>query len=1075
MAVCDCPHQPPACCQQQTSGVQVHVTGRRGLPDVGRVTIPNSNSPFRQNPKGLLLFRGKPLLQQGFAKNKDKLNITLKPQKAQLTFSEQFKVECIEGSAISESVFNAAIDFIEDTGLWECHEALNLEVRREWKTRKPHNFDTLAVFRNEDGTIWHSKAKNPFIDFDGRARRYQARRGNGSRLFLPAVPVGTWIRIAERHGLEESLPDWVRNASPDAQSSGIGGFSFWDWVRQTNCPIVITEGGKKSMALLTLGYAAVAVYGINAGYGVRIDGTECAPFLIPDLKRFTATPRQFTIAFDQDTNNGTRRKVFAAQMKMGRLLDAEKGAVKITRWEPDLGKGIDDAIANIGGAAVETIISSAAPLTKVSIKGRLKGRLSVERVTNRIDSLDFASATKCLDLPDHGIVGLVGAKGTGKTEAQNELLKNESKVMSITFRIGLGRTLSMKLDLIYVDDCSRVNGRLMGPDGYADRIALCINSVLKVKPEDIEGGTLNLDEVEQVLKHLVCSKTCQKERANIIRQLTALCQAARKIVVADADLSDRALDFLAEISGKPITAIVHNKAARKGFAVDRIVSTSRSAIDALLFEALENGERCLAHVDDKGETLLEALVRRFPSKKFLLINSLTINTKEVQEFLRNPENSSYDAVIASPSLGTGWSLVAPIFDRVFGIFSGNSIGPDDMAQALSRCRLPVPRTVWCVEKGRNYHPKFSSSSPTRIVKELRENLSENFQQLHELNGDLNVATAQMDYGHPALKLWAQYIGDRNVVQANLGLELDIRLENEGNIITRVGTLPSLPAKESMAIARVVVEDRRQTQTVEAPIVEIDVAREMAESNLSPADALIVERAEIVDFLCIEPSLLTSGDVGTFDSAKRSAVQKLERTLSPGLAESFDRKSLADHGTETIITPFDLKTTTAETKMRELLGLKDLVLGNGTWTEESLKEAGFGRAVRQNAQHIKRTLGVTVSKKASLCEIMGRLVSQLGLKTEQVGKTHSGKRTYGFEQENYEKVMSLTGRRAKRFGWADSAPPHRILLRETIGGGGAAETFTEQGVEAISEITPITRKDGSGIVQNLTVHTDLYGF
>jgi hypothetical protein len=1003
------------------------------------------------------------------------MNISLKTPKAQLTFSEKFKVECIEGSGISESVYNAAIDFIEDTGRWECHEALNLEVRREWKTRKPHNFDTLAVFRNEDGSIWHSKAKNPLIDFDGKVRRYQAPAGNGSRLFMPSVTVGVWVSIARRHGLEDSLPEWVRKAPSDAKSCGLGASSFWAWVCETNCPLIVTEGGKKSMALLSLGYAAVAVYGINAGYGVRIEGVECAPFLLPDLKAFTTKPRQFTIAFDQDANSGTRRRVFAAQMKMGRLLEAEKGQVKVTRWDPNLGKGVDDAIVNIGGDAVGRIIESAAPLVKISIGGRLRGRLSDERITNRIDSLDFASAIKGLDLPDHGILGLVGAKGTGKTEAQKELLKDEPRVVSISFRIALGRALAGTLDLVYVDDCSRVNGRLIGPDGYADRIALVINSILKIKPEDLEGGVLNIDEAEQVLKHLTCSTTCQSDRANLLRHLELLCQAARKIVVADADLSDRSLDFLTAISGKPITAIVHNKAARPGFAVRWLVSTSRSTIDAELFEAIERKERCLVHVDDKGEALYEALTKKFLSEKFLLINSLTINAKEVQEFLLNPKDSSYTAVIASPSLGTGWSLVAPIFDRVFGIFSGNSIGPDDMAQALSRCRLPVPRTVWCVEKSGNYHSKFSSSSPTRIAKDLKENLSENFRQLHELNGDLNVAISQMDYGHPALKLWAQYVGDRNVVQANLGLELEVRLGNEGNIITRVGALPSPPAKESLEIASVVVEERRQAQTVEAPIVEVDVARKMAEGNLSPVDALIVERAEIVDFLCIEPSLLTTEAVGDYQSPARNAIQKLERTLVTGLAESCDRKSLVDQGAEPIIVPFDIKTTTAETKMRELLGLKELILENGTWTEESLKEAGFGRAVRQNAQHIKRTLGVTISKKASLCEIMGRLVSQIGMKTEQVGKTHSGKRTYGLEQENYKKVMELTGRRAKRFGWADSAPPPPILLRENIGGGGAAETFTPKGVEAISEITLFSRNDGSEIAQNLTVCTDLSGF
>jgi hypothetical protein len=33
-----------------------------------------NNSPFGENPKGLLLYRGKPLLQQGFDKKKAQVN-----------------------------------------------------------------------------------------------------------------------------------------------------------------------------------------------------------------------------------------------------------------------------------------------------------------------------------------------------------------------------------------------------------------------------------------------------------------------------------------------------------------------------------------------------------------------------------------------------------------------------------------------------------------------------------------------------------------------------------------------------------------------------------------------------------------------------------------------------------------------------------------------------------------------------------------------------------------------------------------------------------------------------------------
>ncbi|WP_442946466.1 DUF3854 domain-containing protein, partial [Nostoc sp. 'Peltigera membranacea cyanobiont' 213] len=85
---------------------------------------------------------------------------------------------------------------------------------------------------------------------------------------------------------------------------------FWHWVWQHNVPVTIVEGVKKAGALLTAGYAAIAIPGVNAGYRTPTDeyGTAIGkPNLIPDLKHFATEGRHVNICFDSDTKpNGTK-------------------------------------------------------------------------------------------------------------------------------------------------------------------------------------------------------------------------------------------------------------------------------------------------------------------------------------------------------------------------------------------------------------------------------------------------------------------------------------------------------------------------------------------------------------------------------------------------------------------------------------------------------------------------------------------------------------------------------------------------------------------------------------------------
>ena len=164
----------------------------------------------------------------------------------------RFRSECLTESGITADLYAAAIDFVEDKGKWETHEALDLPVTRFWQSRAPHNFGTLAIFKNEDGSIWQGKPEIPITGKSGKPQRYQTPRNQGSRAYLPPISPDIRKQISTRYRVE-------------VPTTG----SFWDWLSDhPELEIILTEGGKKALSLLSQGYIAIAVYGVNAGYRV---------------------------------------------------------------------------------------------------------------------------------------------------------------------------------------------------------------------------------------------------------------------------------------------------------------------------------------------------------------------------------------------------------------------------------------------------------------------------------------------------------------------------------------------------------------------------------------------------------------------------------------------------------------------------------------------------------------------------------------------------------------------------------------------------------------------------------------
>ncbi len=158
--------------------------------------------------------------------------------------------------------------------------------------------------------------------------------------FLPQVSDRLAEQIYQKHGI---------NPTADERKSG-----FWFVVKQySQIPITITEGFKKTLSSLSQGEVTIGLTGVNHIYRSKDDHGNKLPQreLNPEVAIFASPEREFRFAYDQDTKPTTIVNVRRDMVRGIELLEAKGSQVKVLKWNPSDGKGLDDLIANQGASA----------------------------------------------------------------------------------------------------------------------------------------------------------------------------------------------------------------------------------------------------------------------------------------------------------------------------------------------------------------------------------------------------------------------------------------------------------------------------------------------------------------------------------------------------------------------------------------------------------------------------------------------------------------------------------------------------------------------------------------------------
>ena len=535
--------------------------------------------------------------------------------------------------------------------------------------------------------------------------KYEHPYKEPTRAFFLQVPLKTWRLVSRYCGIDIPYED-LENPH-----------GFWHWVWQRNVPIIIVEGAKKAACLLTAGYAAIAIPGVNAGYRTPKDefgDVIGKPSLIPDLKHFATKHRQIDICFDRDNKPETVQRVRTAIKRMGKLLAVEGCGVRVIDL-PRPEKGVDDFIVAQGEEAFEALYDKSETLDMWQVKlfTLLTSQPAISLNQKYLGQISIPETEK--------LIVLKSAKGTGKTEwLTGEVAKaheQNRRVLIITHRIQLGEALCNRFGVNYVTEVRDSDtGDLLG-------YGVCIDSLhqqsqARFNPNDWCNDTVIIDECDQVFWHLLNSGTeVAKRRVSVLKNLKLLIQNVLsspqgKIYLASADVSDCDVDYVLSLAGeikvKPFV-ILNNYQPQSGNCYSYEGNNPKDLIAALDRAIPEGGHHLLCCSAQKAKSkwgtqaLEERFRRKFPHLRILRIDSESVADPSHPAYgciaHLNEILTKYNLVIASPSLETGVSIdIKGHFSAVWGIFQGVQ-SANSVRQMLARVRETVDRHIWVRQRG----------------------------------------------------------------------------------------------------------------------------------------------------------------------------------------------------------------------------------------------------------------------------------------------------------------------------------------------------------------------------------------
>ena len=299
------------------------------------------------------------------------------------------------------------------------------------------------------------------------------------------------------------------------------------------------------------------------------------------------------------------------------------------------------------------------------------------------------------------MIAVQSEKGTGKTSNLfHALFKNDShNITSDTTMLFISsrRTFGIKLlgDLKEYD--FKLYSDIADQDIHAKRIICQLDSLGRLSRDTYDY--VIIDECESLARYITSSHFIKNPKSNmIVSHLEMRIEDAKKIIIMDADLSDRCMNYYKKIinqSDLDYQIIVNHY---KPFSEYTIISLTYNDWIRKVLETIGENKKIVIPMasNNKAKDLKTKIEQDYPDKKLLIIHKETDDHEKIKNLVNvNTTWNQYDVVIYTPSVCMGVSFDIPnTFDSIYAYGCENSLGSQEFCQMLHRVREPINKIIY---------------------------------------------------------------------------------------------------------------------------------------------------------------------------------------------------------------------------------------------------------------------------------------------------------------------------------------------------------------------------------------------
>lgn len=638
-----------------------------------------------------------------------------------------------------------------------------------------------------------------------------------------------------------------------------------------------------------------------------------------------------------------------------------------------------------------------------------------------------------------GVVFIKSPKGTGKTELlRHELQDDKKSTLLIGHRTALIRQSCERLGLeCYLDFSGPLTEK---------RLGVCVDSLHRLKwldpitPYQMQTREnlfqrIIIDESEQVLSHFLSDTIDATTRHDIFQIFCALLRHAKTVIALDADLGWLTFETLSKLA-QPTTAAKFKESTL-------IVNERKSASPIQIFESKDHligdlkqsvtdGRRIFVTSNSKKmvSSLHEAL-RDSGEVKSILVTSDTTAEDDVKTFIGDPADRalSYDAILTSPSLGTGVDITFPDraskIDVVYGFFEAGITTHFDCDQQIWRVRHPGAVRVWLSPRRFNFDTAQDVVKREIQQKQLYKSVLSTYDD--DLRPIYHTDDSLIDMA--ALARSQQLASKNNLKRNFIGMK-----RRHGHAIEFVDSDPIISAEGAnlKAVGSSLADTAYRQRLLSAPALDKDTFDEIKHRILDNDEVDLSERLSFartkIELFYRRP---ISDDLIAEDDRERTRERVIRYEQLMSLARQLGDGSIAQS---------DLKASFSSLKNRFLpdqrrisMLLHTLLSETGLFEDGSFQRdqivtkltlESWMKTVITQKPFIENILGVEVRRDpTSGISQLQAVLKLIGLNLDQVGKTKAqsvaGGKTiylYRLSSDAIDRMGVMVARRTEIGGW-----------------------------------------------------------